>query len=162
METEWLTAIEAAQYLKVKARAGCTVTLVVPAKSNHPVTDFARRTYTRELINAGGHMVVYNDGMLHGKAMVIDDRVALVGPPNFALRSLFVNFEIGVLVYTAPEVAAIKAWVAGLIGECTPPPEQRRHFLTSVAEDLCRLLAPLLSGEGAVDESRYSTASRRA
>jgi cardiolipin synthase len=130
--------------LIVKARAGCSVTLVVPAKSNHPVTDFARRNYTRELIKAGGHMVLYNDGMLHAKAMVIDDRVALLGSPNFDLRSLFVNFEIGVFVYTAPEVGAIKAWVNGLIGECTPPPERRRHFLTSVAEDLCRLLAPLL------------------
>lgn len=130
--------------LIVKARAGCSVTLVVPAKSNHPVTDFARRNYTRELTNAGGHILVYNEGMLHAKAMVIDERVALVGSPNIDLRSLFVNFEIGVLVYSAPEVAAIKAWVEGLIGECSPPPVRRRHFLSSVTEDVCRLLAPLL------------------
>jgi cardiolipin synthase len=130
--------------LIVKARAGCNVTLVVPAKSNHPVTDFARRNFTRELIKAGGHLLLYNDGMLHAKAVVIDDRVALVGSPNFDLRSLFVNFEIGMLVYTKREVDAIRAWVGDLLTKCTPPVFTRPHFLTNFAEDLCRLVAPLL------------------
>jgi cardiolipin synthase len=130
--------------LIVKARAGCSVTLIVPAKSNHPVTDFARRNFTRELIKAGGHLLLYDAGMLHAKAMVIDDRVALVGSPNFDLRSLFVNFEIGMLVYTKADVDAIMAWVDGLLRECRPPVYAKPHFLTNVAEDLCRLLAPLL------------------
>jgi cardiolipin synthase len=130
--------------LIVKARAGCNVTLVVPSKSNHPVTDFARRNYTRLLIKAGGHLLEYNDGMLHAKAIVVDDRVALVGSPNFDLRSLFVNFEIGMLVYTKPQVAAIKAWIDDLMKECRPPVPTRSNFFSSVAEDACRLLAPLL------------------
>ena len=47
-------------------------------------------------------MLLYNGGMIHAKAIVVDDRVALFGSPNFDLRSLFVNFEVGVLVYTEP------------------------------------------------------------
>jgi cardiolipin synthase len=130
--------------LIVKARAGCRVTLIVPAKSNHPVTDFARRNFTRKLMQAGGHVMLYQDGMLHAKAMVIDDRVALVGSPNFDLRSLFVNFEIGMLVYTKAEVDAIRAWVDDLLKECRPPVLAEPHFFTGVMEDLCGLLAPLL------------------
>jgi len=130
--------------LIVKARAGCSVTLIVPAKSNHPVTDFARRNYTRELIKAGGHLLLYNEGMLHAKAIVADDRVALVGSPNFDLRSLFVNFEIGMLIYTKPEVAAIRDWVYALMRECGPPVPAKTNFFSNVAEDVCRLLAPLL------------------
>jgi cardiolipin synthase len=130
--------------LMVKARAGCAVTLIVPAHSNHPVTDFARRNFTRELTRAGGRLLQYNPGMLHAKAIVIDDRVALVGSPNCDLRSLFVNFEIGVFIHSEAEVAAIRAWIAELSLECTPPVIGPRHLLSAVAEDLCRLLAPLL------------------
>ena len=128
----------------VKARAGCNVTLILPAKSNHPVTDFARHNFTRELVKAGGLVQVYNGGMIHAKAIVVDDRVALFGSPNFDLRSLFVNFEVGILVYTAPEIAAIRAWIDDVMTQCTPPMIRKRHLLTSVAEDVCRLLAPIL------------------
>jgi len=128
----------------VKARAGCDVTLIVPAKSNHPVTDFARNNFTRELTKAGGHVLVYNGGMLHAKAIVMDERVALFGSPNFDLRSLFVNFEVGVVIYTAPEIAAVRAWIADVLTQCTLPVVRRRNVLTSIAEDACRLLAPIL------------------
>ena len=130
--------------LIVKARAGCAVTLIVPEKSNHPVTDFARRNYVRELTKAGGHLLLYGGGMLHAKAIVVDDQVAMVGSPNFDLRSLFVNFEIGMLVYTKAEVAAIRAWVDELVRECGLPTFAKPNLLSSVAEDVCRLLAPLL------------------
>lgn len=129
----------------VKARAGCEVTLIVPAKSNHPVTDFARRNFTRELVNAGGRVRLYNAGMNHAKAVVVDDRVALIGSPNFDLRSLFVNFEVGVLVYSPAEIAQIRAWIDDLLTQCVvPPPFTKGSLLTSVAEDLCGLLAPML------------------
>jgi cardiolipin synthase A/B len=130
--------------LIVKARAGCKVTLVVPAKSNHPVTDFARRNFTRQLVAAGCQVALYNAGMIHAKAIVIDDRVALFGSPNFDLRSLFVNFEIGVLVYTEPEIARIRAWVDDVLKQCVPPNLGKRGLLASIAEDLCGLLAPIL------------------
>jgi cardiolipin synthase len=128
----------------VKARAGCSVTLVVPEKSNHPVTDFARRNFTRELIKAGGHVLLYTQGMIHAKAIVVDETVALVGSPNFDLRSLFVNFEVGVFIYTEPEIAGIKAWIDDVLGRCVVPVITKRRLLTSIAEDLCRLLAPIL------------------
>jgi cardiolipin synthase len=128
----------------VKARAGCSVTLVVPAQSNHPVTDFARRNFTRELLKAGGHVLLYTGGMIHAKAIVVDDRVALFGSPNFDLRSLFVNFEVGVLIYTEPEIARITAWVKDVMTKCTVPVITKRTLLASVAEELCGLLAPIL------------------
>ncbi len=128
----------------VRARAGCNVNLIIPTKSNHPVTDFARRNFTRELIKAGGRVLHYDAGMLHAKAIVVDDRVAMFGSPNFDLRSLFVNFEVAVLVYTEPEIAAIRAWIGDLTTKCVPPTVRPRHLLTGVVEDVCRLLAPIL------------------
>jgi cardiolipin synthase len=134
--------------LIVKVRAGCKVTLIIPSRSNHPVTDFARRYYTRELIRAGARVLLYTHGMLHAKAVIVDSRTALLGSPNFDLRSLFVNFEIGVLVHSKAEVNAMRAWVDELIPHCSvataQPPPGRRRLLGNVAEDISRLIAPLL------------------
>ena len=132
--------------LIVKARSGKEVTLITPRSSNHPVADFARRHYIRELQRAGGNVLLYGHGMLHSKAMIVDDRVALFGSANFDLRSLFVNFEIGVLVHTPEDVSAMKAWATTLATRChVPKPEKKRlRVVGNVLEDLSRLLAPLL------------------
>ena len=89
-------------------------------------------------------MLLYNAGMIHAKAIVVDDRVGLFGSPNFDLRSLFVNFEVGVLVYTEPDIARIRAWVDGVMTQCVTPTMKPPSLLTSIAEDLCGLLAPIL------------------
>ncbi len=133
--------------LIVKARAGKDVTLIIPARSNHPVTDYARRHYVRQLRLAGARVLHYNQGMMHSKAIIVDDRMALLGSANFDLRSLFVNFEIGVMLYSVPEILAMRRWAGELVRACVEPkPEKPRRYrlLGNLAEDLSRLLAPLL------------------
>jgi cardiolipin synthase len=133
--------------LIVKARAGREVTLIVPEHSNHPVTDFARRHYVRELCAAGGRVLLFKPGMMHSKAIIVDDRIGLLGSANFDLRSLFVNFEIGVVVHTLPEVLALKAWARTQAESCREfvnRGQRPRRWLTGMAEDFSRLLAPLL------------------
>lgn len=132
--------------LIVKARAGREVTLIVPEHSNHPVTDFARRHYVRELCLAGGRVLLFKPGMMHSKAVIVDDRIGLLGSANFDLRSLFVNFEIGVVVHTTPEALAMKAWAREQAESCREFVNRKRpHGLWSgMLEDFSRLLAPLL------------------
>lgn len=132
--------------LIVKARSGKDVTLITPRASNHPVADFARRHYIRELQRAGGNVLLYGHGMLHSKAMIVDDDVGLFGSANFDLRSLFVNFEIGVLVHTRTDVLAMKTWATNLAARCHAPKAERKKpsVVGNVVEDLSRLLAPLL------------------
>ena len=133
--------------LIVKVRSGCAITLVVPAKSNHRIADFARKHYLRELRHAGVQVKLFGPGMMHCKATLADGRVAFFGSANLDLRSLFVNFEIGVMVHSAPEVRAMTEWAEGLIAHCTdhhPAKPPRFKLLGGLAEDLSRLLAPLL------------------
>lgn len=133
--------------LLIKARTGHEIKLVVPAKSNHPIADHARRYYLRELRRAGAEVLFYQPGMMHAKGMIVDDRVGLLGSANFDLRSLFVNFEIGVFVYSEPEVRAMRAWARDLMAHCerwTAERSSRRRLLGNVAEDLSRLFAPML------------------
>ena len=133
--------------LIVKARAGREVILIVPARSNHPVTDFARRHYVRELIRAGGRVLHFGAGMLHSKAVIVDNGIGLLGSANFDLRSLFVNFEIGVVVHSKTEAMAMKAWAEALASRCherKSHPVRKDGLLVGLLEEFSRLLAPLL------------------
>jgi cardiolipin synthase A/B len=133
--------------LIVKARAGKDVTLIIPDKSNHPITDFARRHYVRLLRKAGARILYHTGRMMHSKAIIVDDRIGQLGSANFDLRSLFVNFEIGVFLYSEADVSAMRRWAGELLRDCVeapPEPHRRTRLLGNIAEDLSRLLAPLL------------------
>lgn len=133
--------------LIVKARAGTDVTLIIPAKSNHPITDFARRHYVSQLRKAGARVLHHTGKMMHSKAIIVDERIGLLGSANFDLRSLFVNFEIGIFLYSERDVRAMRVWAGELLRECVEPKRDahpRNKLLGNIAEDLSRLFAPLL------------------
>ncbi|MCU0793891.1 MAG: cardiolipin synthase [Opitutaceae bacterium] len=133
--------------LIVKARAGRDVTLILPARSNHPVTDLARRPYLRQLVRAGARVLAYQPRMLHAKALIVDDSLGLIGSANVDMRSLFVNFEVGVLFHSESEARALRVWAGELTRDCRPltlADLRRRRFPANLAEDLSRLLTPML------------------
>jgi cardiolipin synthase len=133
--------------LIVKARAGRDVTIIVPAHSNHPITDLARHDSLRQLRRAGARVLLFGPGMIHSKGIMVDDRVGLLGSANFDPRSLFVNFEIGVFLHSAGDVAAMKTWAEGLVRHSREPgPARHSRFqpLTTLAEEISRLFAPFL------------------
>jgi cardiolipin synthase len=67
------------------------------------MADFARHRALRELAAAGGRvwLVPY---MLHAKAVVIDDGLALSGSVNLDSRSLFLNYELMVAFYAFADI----------------------------------------------------------
>jgi cardiolipin synthase len=132
--------------LMVQARAGIDVRVVVPAKSNHPLTDLARRYHLRELQSAGVKVLLYQSGMNHAKMLIVDGETALLGSANMDLRSLFVNFEIGLVTYSRAEASAVRQWVEEVFAHSKPMSERRKRpgLFTAVGEEIARLLAPLL------------------
>jgi len=122
------------------------VRLVVPARSNHPVTDLARRYYLRGLHAAGVKVLLYQSGMSHAKLLLVDGQTGLFGSANMDLRSLFVNFEVGVVTYSATEASAMAAYIEQIFALSKPMPEPRRErrLMPRIGEELARLIAPLL------------------
>jgi cardiolipin synthase len=129
--------------LVLAARRGVRVQLLVPLRSNHPMADFARRSLLRELSDAGVELRFYPGGMVHGKAMVVDEAFAYVGSPNMDMRSFFLNYEDAVCIYSAPEIAQVRGWIDALMAECTTDgPHSRRTYW--LLEPIARVLAPEL------------------
>jgi cardiolipin synthase A/B len=132
-----------ARALTLATRRGVDVRLIVPAHSNHITADLARGPYLRDLFNAGARVLLYTPVMLHAKAIIFDDRLAVIGSANMDMRSLFLNYEVALFVASPTQVADVAAWARGLMIDTVPelpPPGQPREL----AENVVRLLSPLL------------------
>jgi len=95
--------------LCLAARRGVSVDLLLPAQSNHRLSDFARSRALRSLAAAGGKIRLV-PGMLHAKLAVIDDTLALAGSANLDSRSLFLNYEMMVAFHKPEDVRRFAAW----------------------------------------------------
>ncbi len=95
--------------LCLAARRGVTVDLLLPARSNHRLSDLARERSLRSLAEAGGR-VWLAPTMMHAKMVVIDDELALAGSANLDTRSLFLNYELMCAFHQAPDVRRFAQW----------------------------------------------------
>jgi cardiolipin synthase len=96
--------------LTLAARRGVTVDLLLPRKSNHHLADMARYAALREL-SAAGARVWLLPHMIHAKAVVIDDEIALAGSANLDERSLFLNYEVMVGFYNPRDIEQFAQWI---------------------------------------------------
>jgi len=96
--------------LTLAARRNVEVNLIVPARSNHRLADLARPRALRELASAGGKVWLVPE-MIHAKAVVIDDSLALAGSANLDGRSLLLNYELMVAFYDAGDVRHFAGWM---------------------------------------------------
>jgi cardiolipin synthase len=104
--------------LTLAARRGVAVDLLLPAQSNHHLADIARHAALRELAGAGGK-VWLAPSMVHAKAMLVDDDLALIGSANLDERSLFLNYELMVAFYDPWVVQRFAKWIEGQQGGAT-------------------------------------------
>lgn len=96
--------------LRLAALRGVDVTIVLPRRSNHRIADWARSRALRELAAAGVRARCV-EGMLHAKAVVIDDTLCMCGSANFDVRSLLLNYESTLLCYSAREIDWLSRWI---------------------------------------------------
>lgn len=132
-----------AKALDMAARRGVDVRIMVPNRSNHRSADLARVGYLRQIHQAGGKILRYRLGMLHAKAILIDDETAVVGSANMDMRSLFLNYEVALFLYSRERTLELERWFEGLSAHCRPG-LSRPNWLRELAENVVRLLSPLL------------------
>jgi cardiolipin synthase A/B len=100
--------------MRLAARRGVKIDLVIPAKSNHRLADFARSRALRSLSSAGVSIHLLRN-MNHAKAVVFDHSIAMCGSPNIDSRSLLLNYESAVVFYGAQEIEWLARWIQDLI-----------------------------------------------
>ncbi len=76
------------------ARRGVEVSLLVPRKSDVPVTLWAARAAYARLLAAGVRIYEYLPRMFHAKTAVMDGNWAIIGTANMDYRSFLLNYEL--------------------------------------------------------------------
>ena len=88
-----VSALESAAQRSVKTR------VLLSGPKTYWATLCAARSNYDSLLRAGVEIYEYQAGQLHSKTLTIDGCWSLVGTPNFDARSLFLNFEVGAVLY---------------------------------------------------------------
>jgi len=133
-----------AKALIIAAHRDVDVRLLVPEKSNLRLVDWARTPYLRDLRSAGGRILLYTPGMMHAKAMLMDDSLAVIGSANMDMRSLMLNYEVMMLAFSELEIQATGNWMADLMADTRPLNEESVSVWREFGEGLVRMMAPLL------------------
>lgn len=80
--------------LQLAGLRGVDVRILIPDSPDHMLVYLAAYSYFDVASLTGAKFYRYQDGFLHEKAMLIDDKVATIGTANFDNRSFRLNFEI--------------------------------------------------------------------
>lgn len=134
--------------LKTAALAGVDVRVMCPLHSDASFTDWASRSYLREIYEAGARVYLYEPGFLHSKLLISDDSLVSCGSTNVDFRSLENNFEANVFIYDEGTALRLKKVFlddqaqAVLLGDV--PSRLHPTFSARLWESVTRMVSPLL------------------
>ncbi|MHC4547818.1 MAG: cardiolipin synthase [Planctomycetota bacterium] len=95
--------------LKSAALRGVAVTLVVPDRNDSRLVRYASPAHFEDLLATGVRIVRFRGGLLHSKTITVDGSFGLIGTVNLDMRSLWLNFEISLIVYDRAFTRQIRA-----------------------------------------------------
>lgn len=124
---------------RIACKRGVRLTLLLPARSNHRLADWGRGRALRELCAAGAEVYLF-PRMVHAKAVVVDDALALCGSSNLDGRSLFLNFEMMVAFYGRAETDWLAGWVLQRTALSVRYRARDPSWLRDIGEGLVRIV----------------------
>lgn len=136
-----LHALQGAALSKVDVR------VMLPMRSDSDMLRWASNSYIQECLRAGIKIYLYEKGMLHSKAIIVDDEFVTIGSTNFDFRSFEHNFEANMLLYSKDFNARIKELFLRDQRDChrmTSAEWRRRPWRVKAIESVMRLFSPIL------------------
>ena len=79
--------------------------------------------------------------MLHAKAVVVDEVLALCGSSNLDSRSLFINYEAMAAFYGAAEICWLADWITDTAAAGTPASANPPSWLRDIGEGMVATVA---------------------
>ncbi len=132
---------------KMALLSGVDLQIMIPNKADEPFVYWASLAYAGELVKYGAKILLYKNGFMHAKTIVIDQEVASVGTANIDTRSFRLNFEVNAIVYdkeVAKQLYDLFIQDCKVSSELTMDRYCKRSNLIKCKEALSRLLSPIL------------------
>lgn len=133
--------------LRLAALRGAQVQVVLPRRSDQRLADMAGRAFFPELLRAGVEIHLHEHGMLHAKALSVDDLFALVGSANFDRRSFRVNYELNLVLYGHDVGRRVRECQEGYLADASRldlDAWNRRPRYLHLQEQTAKLMSPIL------------------
>ncbi len=133
--------------LMIAIHSGVEVNLMIPCKPDHPFVYWATYSYMGELIMMGANCYTYNNGFLHAKGIIVDEKVFCYGTANMDIRSFALNFEVNAVVFDEAKAIEMTNYFKEDLKHSTLITKDmyaRRSLLIRLKEQISRLLSPLL------------------
>lgn len=132
--------------LKNISLLGVKVKIILPGKNNHPIVGAAGRSYYEELMESGIELyeTIY---MLHSKIIIIDNSVVSIGTVNMDNRSMKLNFEVSLLIYSeefARDVENISLNYISISRKLDMETVKALPKYKKIFDGLCRAFSPIL------------------
>ncbi|RNF38548.1 cardiolipin synthase [Planococcus salinus] len=133
--------------IRVAALSGIDVRVMIPNKPDHPFVYWATYSYVGQLLRTGARVFIYDNGFLHTKMIVTDDKASTVGTANIDVRSFKLNFEVNAFIYdekVSADLANLFHQDTELSTELTLEMYLERTKMIKTKESIARLLSPIL------------------
>ncbi|WP_301108510.1 cardiolipin synthase [Sporosarcina sp.] len=133
--------------LRIACLSGVDVRIMIPNKPDHMFVYWATYSNIGLLLKAGATVYIYENGFIHSKQIVVDDKVSTVGTANFDVRSFRLNFEVNAFIYDrekSHELAEIFEKDIQICTELTYEDYLNRERFIKIKESVSRLLSPIL------------------
>ena len=99
---------------------GVEVTVLLPRNNNIKMADWASRNIIRELLQADVDIRYIEGKFVHSKLLLIDDQYTLIGSANIDPRSLRLNYELAVEVFSSEFNTRMKRYFDSFCSDATP------------------------------------------
>lgn len=132
---------------KIALLSGVDLRIMIPNKPDHPFVYWASWACAGELLSYGAGILLYENGFLHAKTIVVDGEAASVGTMNIDSRSFRLNFEVNAIVYDRKVAAQLQEMFLQdslLSSELTLERYRDRSLNIKFKEGVSRLLTPIL------------------
>ncbi len=133
--------------IKIALIRGVDVKIMIPNKQDHIFVYWATYSYVGDLLPLGLKAYIYENGFLHAKTIVIDDKIVSIGSANFDKRSFKLSFESNAFLYgdkIGIEMREIFVNDLKYSKKLTLEKYKRRSIPIRIKEPISRLISPLL------------------
>lgn len=132
---------------RIAARSGVDVRIMIPCMPDHPFIYRATQWYAKQLMREGIKIYIYQNGFIHAKTVVVDDKYSTIGSMNQDYRSYSLNFEAIAVFYDkkiAREMQQIFLTDAKDCIRLTPAMVDNWSHWLAFKQSASRLLSPIL------------------
>ena len=132
--------------VQMAALSGVDVRVMIPMRSDSGFTDASTASYIAQLLEADVMVLRYKEGLLHSKAIVIDDFISIVGSCNMDERSFSQNFEVNAFIYEEATAHQLRDCFIRDMEKCEIPTLEewnKRPKWEKIKESISRLFSPM-------------------